>query len=159
MVKATLAIVVLALLSHASAQQKRSDPLQLMNLWMSVPSDDDIKSAPIAKGENILQNGPCGETFVYSKKGDGSTSVRVTNNGQRFVIVAFCWLDEVRSRFNAEEKEADGPDTVAFIRTLELELTSDPKSYYNRLKNTYCGDGGTFFMDLTNQVRECSKLN
>jgi hypothetical protein len=76
------------------------------------------------------------------------------------VVIAFCWLDEIRARFNTAQSNARGTQkeetTLAFIRTVQLEAVSNPKSYYNRMKDTYCLNGGTFFMDLTNAVRECT---
>lgn len=134
--------------------------LELLNIGNEVPSVEDLNSAPIGKGERILKSGPCGEVWVSSSQADGGTLIRTTYQRQRPVVIAFCWLDEIRSRFNTAQRNAEGTEkeqtVVGFIRTAQLSAVSDPKSYYNRLKDIYCGNGGTFFMDLTNEVRECA---
>jgi hypothetical protein len=127
---------------------------------LSVPSLADLNSPPIVKGEKISKEGPCGETWVLKENVDRTVNIRKTYQGERPVVIAFCWLDEIRSRFNLAEKDANAEKLqtlVTFIRTTQLELTSDPTSYYNRIKTVYCSNGGTFFIDLTNRVRECSK--
>jgi len=143
-----------------SSQEKPTTALELVNLGNFVPSLEDLHSPPIAEGERIERQGPCGEVWVLSGKSDRTVSIRKTYQGERPVVIAFCWLDEIRSKFNLAEKDADADKLdklVTFIRTAQLELTSDPASYYNRMKAVYCESGGTFFMDLTNQVRECPK--
>ena len=134
--------------------------LDLPNLEVEVPSLEDMNSPPVTKGEKIVESGTCGQVVVTSQQSDGKAFIRTTYQKQRPVVIAFCWLDEIRARFNTAQSNARGTQkeetTLAFIRTVQLEAVSNPKSYYNRMKDTYCLNGGTFFMDLTNAVRECT---
>lgn len=152
-------MVVLVIFVGVTAVAHGQSALELLNIANEAPSIDDMKSAPAGKGETIIKTGPCGEVWVTSEQTNGSTMIRTTYQRQRPVVIAFCWLDEIRSRFNTAQRNAEGTEkeqtVIGFIRTAQLTAVSDPKSYYNRLKDIYCSNGGTFFMDLTNAVREC----
>ncbi len=159
MERRTILILFALVTTLLSGQEKSTSALELFNLGTSVPSLEDLHSPPVAKGEKVGAQGACGEVWVLSEKSDRTVSARKTYQGERPVVIAFCWLDEIRSKFNLAEKDAETEKLdrlVTFIRTVQLELTSDPTSYYNRMRTVYCENGGTFYMDLTNQVRECA---
>jgi len=156
--KPLIVIVLLAFGGVANAQSV-DDALDLINLGNLVPKLEDLNSPPIAKGEKVGPQSTCGGVWLVKDNPDGKTgSLRFSYQGQRPVVVAFCWLDAIRSRFNEALKQANHDDSkLAFIRTLQLSNVTEPDSYYNRMKDAYCNNGGTFFIDLTNEVRECAK--
>jgi hypothetical protein len=151
--------LIALLVALVAMQAQAQSALELLNIGLEVPSLEEMNSAPVAKGEKIVKGGLCGEIWVSSPQADGGALIRSTYQKQRPAVIAFCWLDEIRSQFNAAQRRAEGTGSqesvTAFVRTAQLEAVSDPKSYYNRVKNIYCANGGTFFMDLTNEVREC----
>ncbi|HSY92909.1 MAG TPA: hypothetical protein VK812_16180 [Candidatus Binatus sp.] len=109
-----------------------------------------------------MTEGTCGTLFVYttgtkdSKGNDLIKNLRTTFDGQKPAKIAFCWLNEVRRRFAAEEIEAKGhPALESFLKDTQLAFLTEADSVYLKLVSAYCSNGGTFYTSLTGTVSEC----
>ena len=123
-----------------------------------------INERPKQTSESVFMEGACGSLFVYTpgtKDSKGSEVIknpRTTFDGQRPEKTAFCWLNEVRRRFTAEEIESKGhPAIESFMKDVQLAFLTEPDSVYLKLVNVYCSNGGTFYTSLTGTVLECPK--
>lgn len=121
-----------------------------------------INERPKQSSESVMTVGTCGSLFVYktgtkdSKGNDVVKDLRTTFDGQKPEKIAFCWLNEVRRRFAAEEIEAKGhPSIESFMKEVQLAFLTEPDSVYLKLVNVYCSNGGTFYTSLTGTVLEC----
>ncbi len=124
-----------------------------------------IKEKPRQASESVFTEGVCGALFVYTpgtKDSQGNEVIknpRTTFDGQKPEKTAFCWLNEVRRRFAAEEIEAKGhPAIESFMKDVQLAFLTQPDSVYLKLVNVYCSSGGTFYTSLTGTVLECPKV-
>jgi hypothetical protein len=164
----TIALLFLSSLCGAQKTQESGPGWTAQQLeWWNTPNDlvqalKAINEKPKQASERVSINLPCGGIFVYtpgtkdSKGNEVLMNVRSTFDGQKPEKVAFCWLNEVRRRFAAEEIEAkDHPSLAAFVTNVQLALLTEPDSPYLKLVNVYCSNGGTFYTSLTGTVLEC----
>ena len=121
-----------------------------------------INEKPRQSSESVAMEGTCGMLFVYTtgakdpRGNDVITNPRKTFDGQKPEKIAFCWLNEVRRRFAAEEIEAKGhPAIASFMKDVQLAFLTEPDSVYLKLVGVYCSNGGTFYTSLTGTVSEC----
>jgi len=121
-----------------------------------------INEKPRQASESVMTEGTCGALFVYAagtkdaKGGDVIKNPRTTFDGQKPEKIAFCWLNEVRRRFAAEEIEAKGhPAVESFMKDVQLALLTEPDSVYLKLVSVYCSNGGNLYTSLTGTVSEC----
>lgn len=121
-----------------------------------------INEKPRRSSETVMKEGTCGALLVYttgpkdSKGNEVVKGIRTTFDGQKPEKIAFCWLNEVRRRFAAEETEAKGHSAIeSFMKDVQLAFLTEPDSVYLRLVNVYCSNGGTLYTSLTGTALEC----
>lgn len=167
-----LAIALLFCASLCSGQkQEKADPHWTAQQLEFFGTPNDLSTAlkaidekPRQVSETVSTESTCGILWVYtsgtrdSKGNEVLKNLRTTFDGQKPEKIAFCWLNEVRRRFAAEEIEAkDYPAIGVFIKDLQLAFLTEPDSVYLKLVNLYCSNGGTFYTSLTGTVLECPK--
>lgn len=162
-----IALLLWASLCRGQKPQKAepgwtSQQLELMNTGSDLRDAlQAIEEKPRQTSESVLKEVTCGRLFVYtpgtkdSKGNEVLKNLRTTFDGQKPERIAFCWLNEARRRFAAEEVEArDHPEIDQFIKDVQLAMLTEPDSVYLKLVGVYCSNGGTFYTSLTGTVSE-----